>query len=136
MNSFFLGQEFSSTRIFSKEDVFNFAKLSGDNNPIHVDDKFAEKSRFGKNIVHGILVASAISKVVGTEFPGYGSIYMEQNLQFKKPVYIGECVNVNVKITDISKKVLTLETNIYNQNKQCVILGTAKVLYENEDNIY
>ena len=136
MNSFFLGQEFSSTRIFSKEDVFNFAKLSGDNNPIHLDDKFAEKSRFGKNIVHGMLVASAISKVVGTEFPGYGSIYMEQNLHFKKPVYIGECVNVNVKITDISKKVLTLETNIYNQNKQCVILGTAKVLYENEDYIY
>lgn len=136
MSNFYVGQEFSSTKSFSKQDVLDFSKLSGDNNPIHVDDEFAKKSRFGKNIVHGILVASAISKVVGTEFPGYGSIYLEQNLQFKKPVYIGECVNVNVKIIEISRKILSLETNVYNQDKECVVQGNAKVLYEIEKNIH
>lgn len=132
MSKFEVGQEVTVERVFSKEDVEKFAALSGDDNPLHVDVEYARASRFGAPVVHGILVAGLVSKAIGTQLPGIGSIYLEQNLRFKRPVYIGDKVQAHVIIEEIDEKkhIYTLRTNVYNQNDECVVAGTAKVLYE------
>lgn len=134
MAELYVGQEAEATRRFTMEEVRQFARLSGDDNPLHVNEEYAEKGRFGRCVVHGILVSGLISGVLGTQLPGEGSIYLEQNLSFRKPVYVGDTVTARVKITDIlpEKKIITLETNVYNQEGKCVILGTARILYEGE----
>ena len=101
MNNFYIGQEVSIEKEFVKSDVLAFSKITGDVNPLHLDSNFAQKSRFGAPIVHGMFIAGVISNVVGTRLPGKGSIYLEQNLRFLKPVYVGESVIVRVKIIDI-----------------------------------
>lgn len=132
MDKFYIGQEASTEKQFTKRDVLAFAEISGDQNPLHIDADFAGKSRFGRNIVHGILVTGLISKVIGTQMPGEGSIYLEQKVSFKKPVYVDDTVTASVKITEIApeKGIIALETNVYNQDGQLVISGFAKVLYE------
>lgn len=132
MAEFYIGQEARASKCFTMEDVRQFAALSGDDNPLHVDEEYAAKGRFGKCVVHGILVSGLISKVLGTQLPGVGSIYLEQNLSFRKPVYVGETVTAHVRITEIrqDKNIITLETNVYNGREECVILGTARILYE------
>lgn len=132
MANLYVGQEAEASRCFTMEEVRQFAALSGDNNPLHVDESYAEKSRFGRCVVHGILVSGLISKVLGTQLPGEGSIYLAQELSFRKPVYVGDTVTARVRITEIrpEKKIITLETNVYNQEDQCVILGMAKMLYD------
>lgn len=132
MYSFFIGQEVTEEHIFSQEDVKEFATLSGDNNPIHLDEKYAARTRYGKPIVHGILITGLFSKLIGTQLPGEGSIYLEQNTQFCKPVYVGEKVITRVRIIDVNLETnrLELETNVYNTKRELVIKGTAKVLYQ------
>lgn len=128
----YVGQEAEASKCFTMEDVRQFAALSGDDNPLHVDESYAKKGRFGRCVAHGILVSGLISKVLGTQLPGEGSIYLAQELSFRKPVYVGDTVTARVRITEIQpeKKIVTLETNVYNQENQCVILGTSKMLYE------
>lgn len=137
MSGFYVGQEAEASRCFTMEEVRQFAGLSGDNNPLHVDEEYARAGRFGGCVVHGILVSGLISRVLGTQLPGEGSIYLEQNLSFRKPVYVGDRVTARVRITEIQqeKKIVTLETNVYNQENACVILGTAKLLYEGEKGV-
>ena len=132
MNKFYIGQEQSASKMFTEEDVKLFARISGDDNPLHTDREYAEKSRFGAPVVHGILVSGLISKVLGTKLPGQGSIYLEQQLVFKRPVYVGDVVTAVVRITDIvtEKKIITLETTVYNQEDECVVSGNAKILYD------
>ena len=99
-------------------------------NPLHMDERYAGRSRFRGRIVHGILVAGVISKIIGTQLPGEGSIYLEQNIQFRKPVYIDEKIIVKVKITGIANNIVTLETNAYKEDESLAVKGTAKILYE------
>lgn len=127
---FYIGQEKEEEKVFTADDVALFSQISGDKNPLHLDEAYAKKGRFGAAIVHGILVSGLISKIIATELPGEGSIYLEQNLQFLKPVYVGEKVCARVKIADIVKNVYTLETSVYNSSGICVLCGKAKVLYE------
>lgn len=133
MDNLYVGQETVTEWVFDEREVRLFAEITGDQNPVHLDSEYAAKGKFGKTIVHGILLAGLISKIIGMELPGKGSIYLEQDLQFKKPVFVGENVTAKVKITDIHKnKIFTLETNIYDKDNHCVINGTAKVLYESQ----
>ncbi|EOS44188.1 MaoC family dehydratase [Lachnospiraceae bacterium JLR.KK009] len=134
MDDFYIGQEVSVEKTFGKDEVLAFSELTGDCNPLHIDDGFAKNSRFGATIVHGMFVAGLISKVIGMQLPGEGSIYLEQNMRFLKPVYVGDCVTAKVKIKDImqEKKIFTLETNVYGNDGTCFVSGTAKVLYEGE----
>lgn len=133
MDRLYVGQETVTEWVFDEREVRLFAEITGDQNPVHLDSEYAAKGKFGRTIVHGILLAGLISKVIGMELPGKGSIYLEQDLQFKKPVFVGEKVTAKVKITDIHKnKIFTLETNIYDKDNCCVINGTAKVLYESQ----
>ena len=129
-HKFYIGQEEQEEKVFHESDVELFAQVSGDKNPLHLNDTYAEKSRFGRKIVHGILVSSLISKIIGMKLPGEGSIYLEQNIRFRKPVYVDENVIVKVTIIEINQNKFTLKTNVYNMDDECLIEGNAKVLYE------
>jgi 3-hydroxybutyryl-CoA dehydratase len=85
-------------------DVKAFAGLSGDNNPVHMSEEYAEKSRFKKRIAHGLLSASFFSAMFGTKLPGNGCVYVSQSLNFRRPVYIGDTVEATVEIFKIDKE--------------------------------
>lgn len=125
-----IGEKEFYSKTITEKDVYNFAEISGDFNPIHIDKEEAEKSVFGKSIAHGFLVASFISNIIGTKLPGKGSIYLEQDLKFKKPVYIGDIVTASVEIVEIinaEKRILELKTIVKNQEDVIVIEGYAVV---------
>jgi 3-hydroxybutyryl-CoA dehydratase len=125
-----IGDSAQLSKVMSEEDVYEFSKISGDFNPVHIDAEAAKNTRFGKRICHGILVASLISAVIGMQLPGQGAIYLEQSLKFVKPVYIGDMVTATVKVMKIEGKILFLETVIVNQDNAEVILGNAKVMLD------
>jgi 3-hydroxybutyryl-CoA dehydratase len=87
-----------------ESDVIGFAHLSGDENPIHLSDVYASKTRFGQRIAHGLYTASLISAVLGTRLPGPGAVYLSQTLNFKAPVHIGDIVVINVQVTELTEK--------------------------------
>lgn len=125
---FFIGQEAEFGKTITETDVYNFAGICGDFNPVHVNKVEAEKSIFGKQIAHGALVGSLISTVLGMYLPGPGTIYMKQESKFMKPVYVGDTVTAKVRIESIDEKHrAVLRTNVYNQNNEMVIEGTAMV---------
>ena len=127
--SFKEGDGFSFERFISAEDVKQFAGIVGDTNPVHVDAAFAEGSFFKKRIVHGAFLAGLISKVLGVDFPGEGTIYISQNTTFKRPVYIDSTVKVDVKVTQVlpEKRRLILDTNVINEDGKACLTGTAEV---------
>jgi 3-hydroxybutyryl-CoA dehydratase len=92
--------------------IERFAEVSGDDNPVHLDEAFAAQTQFGTRIAHGMLSAGFISAMVGTRLPGYGSIYLSQSLRFRRPVKIGDIVVVTAKVTalDPEKARATIET--------------------------
>ncbi|PIE00859.1 MAG: enoyl-CoA hydratase [Thiothrix nivea] len=122
-----VGDTASLTRTFTEEDVRQFAELSGDYNPVHLDAEFAAASQFGQRIVHGILVTSLFSTLLGTELPGKGAIYMTQNSQFRAPVNLDEEVTATVEVLEINEKkpVVTLKTTATNATGKVVIQGEA-----------
>jgi len=127
-----IGDTASLSKIISEEDLQLFAKISMDNNPIHLDETFAKTTRFKKRIAHGMLVASLISSVLANKLPGPGTIYLSQSLTFRKPVFIGDEITATVKITEknAEKKHIKLSTICINQEEKVVITGDALVLYE------
>ena len=96
-----IGMEASIARTVTEKDIEDFARVSGDVNPVHLDEAHAAATPFKQRIAHGILTASYISAVFGTKLPGPGCIYVSQTLNFKAPVYIGHEVVTTVKITDL-----------------------------------
>lgn len=128
----YVGASSSITKTLNEEDVFNFAEICGDYNPVHVNKAEAQKSRFGKQICHGILVTSFISTVLGMHLPGPGTIYLEQNVKFLKPVYIGDTITATASVIDIQRHIVKLETNVINQDKEKVIAGMAVVMVDVE----
>ena len=129
------GDTASLSRIISDADIRAFAELSGDFNPVHLDDEFARTTRFGRRIAHGMLGASLISTVLGTKLPGQGAIYLSQTLQFLGPVFPGDTVTAKATVTKIKegKPILTLETVCENQRGETLIKGEAVVLVENPE---
>ncbi len=103
------GMEVTFKRVFTQEDFDRFAALSGDNNPIHVDPEFSARTRFGKTVAHGMLLYSIVSRVLGTEFPGPGTVQIEQDLKFPTPTYMGEEVTVRLKVLSIQPEDETAE---------------------------
>jgi len=120
---------FKWERHISAEDVQRFAEVVGDRNPVHLDAEFAETSFFKKRIVHGALLAGLISKVLGMDFPGQGTVYISQNSVFKRPVYVDTTVLVEVKVTQVirEKRRLVLDTTILNSNREVCVGGSAMV---------
>jgi 3-hydroxybutyryl-CoA dehydratase len=109
------------------EMVKSFAELSGDRNPIHLDDVYASTTIFKKRIAHGMLVSSFFSTIIAEDYPGNGSIYLEQNLVFLKPCYIGDIVTFKISLIEENNGKYNLQTDAFIQDSQ-IIKGTAKVL--------
>jgi len=124
-----VGDKARISKAFTEEEVFRFAGISTDKNPLHLDEDFGAASIFGQRIVHGMLVASLFSGLIGMELPGEGSIYLGQSLKFKKPVAIGEEVTASVEIIKIreDKPIVTLRTLCHNAGGEIVIEGEAVV---------
>ncbi|WP_407048289.1 MaoC family dehydratase [Methyloraptor flagellatus] len=99
-----LGMRETIMKTVMESDVVGFAQVSGDDNPIHLCDVYAAKTRFGQRIAHGLYTASLISAVLGTRLPGPGAVYMSQTLSFKAPVKIGDVVVVSVEVVELVEK--------------------------------
>lgn len=125
----FIGMKEKVTRTITDLNVKEFINISGDLNPVHSDEEYAQKTIFKKRVVPGMLTASLISGVLGTKLPGEGTIYLEQNLKFIKPVYINDIITTEVEIENIEGKIITILTKCYNQKNELLISGQAKVLY-------
>lgn len=133
INELYVGQSASISRLFTTKDVEVFSTMCMDTNPVHLNEEYARKSFFGDRIVYGYLTASLFSGVVGSILPGTGSIYLNQNMNFRKPVYHGQLVTATCTITHIrkDKPIISLETICRNEAGEIVVDGTALIkLYE------
>jgi len=130
MSDLYVGATASWSKTITSADVRAFAALSGDENPLHLDEAFARNTRFGRPIVHGMLVASLISAVLGQQLPGPGTIYLSQSLEFLRPVYPGDTITATVEVIHVreDKPVVTLIARCTNQNGEEVVRGEAVVL--------
>lgn len=125
-----VGEEASFSKTISETDVYHFAGITGDFNPIHVNKVVAEESVFKGQVAHGMLVASLLSTVIAMKLPGNGTIYLEQNCKFCNPVKIGDTVSAIVKIADYINKekgIVRLDNHIINQKGEVVIEGYSVV---------
>ncbi|MBV8150922.1 MAG: MaoC family dehydratase [Candidatus Eremiobacteraeota bacterium] len=127
---FLEGQSAAMTRRVTAADVERFAEITGDRNPIHLDPAFAATTRFKRRIAHGLLTASYVSAVLGSELPGPGTIYLSQSLTFKAPVYIDDEITAKVTVLKYrpDKQILTLRTECVNQDGVVVMEGQAVCL--------
>ncbi len=123
-----IGATASISKKITEEDLATFANLSMDTNPIHLNEEFAKNSPFGRPIAHGLYVASFISAVIANHLPGPGSIYLKQEIAFKKPVFLGDTVTAMVTITEFPKpSLIRLSTTCTNQNSEIVIEEIALI---------
>lgn len=125
-----VGDAAALSKTITDDDIRAFAALTGDANPVHLDDEYAATTRFGRRIAHGMLSASLISAVIANELPGRGSVYLSQSLRFVAPVYPGDTVTARVTVSKVreDKPVVTLETVCENQRGERLIEGEAVVL--------
>lgn len=124
-----IGHVFKSRRYISEADVKAYAKVTGDNNPIHTNLTEAKKTIFKKRIAHGFLLGSEFSRIFGIDFPGTGTIYLSQTMKFVRPVYLDTWIEAVVKIIDYEKEKsrIKFETVIFNDSKEPAIIGEAIV---------
>ncbi|MDI7267042.1 MAG: MaoC family dehydratase [Myxococcota bacterium] len=124
-----VGDKASLSKVVTDRDVLLFAEVTGDRNPVHIDEEFAKKSLFKERVAHGMLGAGLISAVLGTELPGYNTIYLGQEMKFTAPVKIGDTIAAEVEVIEkIDKpKILKLRTTVRKQDGTAVIEGTATV---------
>jgi 3-hydroxybutyryl-CoA dehydratase len=129
-NDIKIGQTAEYQKIITEEDIRKFAEVSGDYNPVHMDEEYAKTTIFQGRIAHGMLSASLISTVLASKLPGPGTIYLKQDLVFRKPVRIGDTITAKVEIVskDAEKKRITLNTTCSNTENQIVIDGKALVM--------
>ena len=129
VNKLKIGEVFSKSKLVTEKMINGFAKYSGDNNPLHLDENFASKTIFKKRIAHGFLIGSFISAVLGNDFPGQGTIYLSQTMKFMAPVFINDTIIISIEVIGFAKanRVL-LKTTCTNQDNIVVIDGEALVI--------
>jgi len=125
-----VGDTARRTRTISEADVLAFAAASGDENPVHTDAAYAATTRFGRPIAHGMLTASLISAVLGNDLPGPGSVYLNQTLSFKAPVFPGDTITGTVECIKYreDRHIATFRTTVTNQDGVLVLEGEAVIL--------
>ena len=125
-----VGDKFSSSREVTDELVRKFAEVSGDYNPLHLDDEFAKTTRFGRRIAHGMLSGAFISAVLGNDFKERKIVYLSQTMKFVAPVFLGDTVTSTGTVSNIreDKGIVTLETVCTNQNGETLVKGEAVVM--------
>ncbi|NOZ34224.1 MAG: SDR family oxidoreductase [Chlorobi bacterium] len=124
-----IGQKAEIQHTITQKDIEKFVDLTGDDNRLHVDNEFAKNTSFKKPVAHGMLGASFISTIIGTKLPGDGALWFSQNIEFLLPVRIGDIITVEAEVIKILKRqnIIELRTDVFNQHRQKVIAGTAKV---------
>jgi len=129
---YYVGEQASLTKTVTEADVATFADLIGDHNPIHTDEEYARRSRFGKCVAHGVFTGGLISAVLGNKLPGPGSIYLSQQLEFLAPVFIGDTITATVEVTSWrpERRIITFKTDAYNQEKTKVVTGQSVIMVE------
>jgi 3-hydroxybutyryl-CoA dehydratase len=127
MASFKVGDQASIRVRVTDKMVRQFAELSGDNNPIHLDEAFAAKTRFGKRVAHGMISGALISRALATTIPGPGGLYLGQTLKFTAPVFIDDELEISITVTAVreDKGILTLETVAKKTTGEIVVKGEA-----------
>ncbi len=127
-----VGETASLTLTITDEMVRCFAELSGDNNPVHLDDAYAEQTRFKRRIAHGMLVSSTFSRLAGMQLPGPGTIIASQETRYKAPCFIGDTITAQVKIVSVreDKPLIKIMNTIHNQNGELLIEGDAILFYD------
>lgn len=125
-----VGQKASFTKTVTEADVYNFAGVTGDFNPAHMNEEYAKNTAFKTRIAHGMLSAGFISAVLGTKLPGPGTIYLNQDLRFTKPVHFGDTITATITVEELIKEKnrAILKTVCTNQYSDVVVEGTAKVM--------
>ena len=132
-----VGDEAEVFHTITAKDVDSFVNLTGDNNPLHVDEDYASRTIYNTPVVHGMLAASFISTIIGTKLPGPGSLWYEQQIRFVAPVRIGTKIRVWAKVRhkSNSQRILVLETVVFDENERRVIEGEAKIKMLQEEKI-
>lgn len=126
----FVGQKTSFSKKIDESLLNDFAKISGDFNPLHMNEEYAISTNFGRRVCHGMLLASFFSQLVGMNLPGKNSLYFSQTLNFRNPCFIDDEVTIEGEIIEkkSSIKLITIKTSIHNQTGKCIIDGVAKVI--------
>jgi len=124
-----VGQSAEMSRVVGAADIEAFAEVSGDNNPVHLDDAYAKTTTFGERIAHGMLSGAYISAILGTKLPGPGCIYLSQSLRFRRPVKVGDLVvaRATIKTLDANRGHVTLDT-VCEVSGKTVVDGEALVI--------
>ncbi len=127
---FQIGDQAKFEKTITEYDVYTYAGVTGDFNPAHINERYAQGTRFKTRIAHGMLTAGFISAILGTDLPGPGTIYLGQNLKFKAPVMIGDTIEAKVTVATYreDKNIMTLETVCTNQDGLVVLEGEATVM--------
>ena len=125
-----IGKTEQFTIVVEEKLVNNFAEISGDFNPLHMDENYAKTTKFEKRVCHGMLLASLLSRLIGMNVPGKNALYFSQSLNFRLPCFIGDKVTVIGEVIEKhhATKIITLKTTIINQNGKCLVDGLAKVI--------
>ncbi len=121
-----VGDTATFSRTWSEKDVLDFAEISGDTNPLHVDEEYAKTTMFKQRLVHGMLLGSLCSQFVGMYIPGKKCLYLNQTLAFKKPVYIGDTVDVRGEVVAKSDatKIITIAITM-TKGEEVVVVGES-----------
>ena len=125
-----LGVKTKFTVQINESTINEFARISGDHNPLHIDEQYAAKTQFGKRVCHGMLLASFFSRLVGMYMPGKNALYFSQTLNFQTPCFVGDKVTIEGEVIDKSQstRIITIKTTAYNQVGKCLVDGIAKVI--------
>jgi len=130
MTTLTIGDKASRSLTISDETIRAFAEVTGDTNPVHLDDDYAAGTRFGRRIAHGMIAAGLISATLANDLPGPGTVYLNQTLKFRLPVYPEDTVTATVEVLTVrpDKPIATLSTVCTNQDDKVVLKGEAVVL--------
>ena len=125
-----IGYKFKHPVKFTQKEVEHFSMITGDDNPIHLDHEYASRTRFKRPIVHGMLSAAVFSKVFGTLFPGEGSIYLSQEINFKSPVYVDHSYSAEFEVMEVDpiKGIALIKCALYDENFKACTTGNARVM--------
>lgn len=125
-----IGQKEIFEVVITESMVNEFAKISGDYNPLHMDANYAQTTKFEKRVCHGLLLASFFSQLIGMYLPGKNALYMSQTLNFISPCYVNDKIIIKGEVfkKSLSTKIITLRTKIFNIMDNCIVDGEAKVL--------
>jgi len=128
-----VGQTAEYVKTVSRQDITLFAIISGDTNPLHLDEEYAKTTRFGRCIAHGSICAAVLSAAVATKMPGPGTIYAGQEMKFKKPVFPGDTLTTRLELLEKKRKgIITMDCKITNQHGEVVFTGVSTAIAPSE----